>query len=171
MLGQDSYGRATLTISSRLRFTGSRFRNCYALGVRHDFDVLALKNRYHYDRRMVSSPGSEEERMTTLTPGSAGQPDRTGPGRPAGPTAPAGLVTEYGARSETGVRVLVLSVVALIAGIVMLVVGIKQSADAAKITLIVVAVVLLIAGGIGVRGLTSVIAGEARVVQLFGRYR
>jgi regulator of protease activity HflC (stomatin/prohibitin superfamily) len=97
--------------------------------------------------------------MATLTPGSAGQPDHTRP------------VTEYAARSQTGVRVLVLGAAALIAGVVLLIVGIKQSAAAGKTTLIILAVLLLIVGTLGVYGLTAVIAGEARVVQLFGRYR
>jgi regulator of protease activity HflC (stomatin/prohibitin superfamily) len=36
---------------------------------------------------------------------------------------------------------------------------------------IVVGVLLLVAGALAVQGLTSVVAGEARAVQLFGRYR
>src|SRR5215470_14878817 len=45
------------------------------------------------------------------------------------------------------------------------------AAGAAHTVLLVVAVLLLIAGVLALHGLTPVVAGEARVVQLFGRYR
>jgi len=70
-----------------------------------------------------------------------------------------------------GVGILVLGVGLLLAGIALLVLGIAQGGDAGPTALIVVSILLLIAGELAVQGLTSVIAGEARAVQLFGRYR
>jgi regulator of protease activity HflC (stomatin/prohibitin superfamily) len=73
--------------------------------------------------------------------------------------------------SAPGVPVLVLGIVLLLVGIWLLVRGIGQAAGTAHTILVVVAVLLLIAGVLAVHGLTPVVAGEARVVQLFGRYR
>jgi regulator of protease activity HflC (stomatin/prohibitin superfamily) len=80
-------------------------------------------------------------------------------------------VAESEAWSAPGVRVLVLGVAALLAGIALLVLGIIWSPGAGPTTLTVVAVLLLIAAELARHGLTSVVAGEARAVQLFGRYR
>src|SRR5262249_32126106 len=80
-------------------------------------------------------------------------------------------VAEHQGWSAPGIRVLVLSVAILLAGIVLLVLGIIWSPGAGRATLIVVSVLLLIAAGLTRYGLISVVAGEARVVQLFGRYR
>jgi regulator of protease activity HflC (stomatin/prohibitin superfamily) len=80
-------------------------------------------------------------------------------------------VAESEAWSAPGVRVLVLGVVTLLAGIALLVLGIIWSPGAGPTTLIVVAALLLIAAELARYGLTSVVAGEARAVQLFGRYR
>jgi regulator of protease activity HflC (stomatin/prohibitin superfamily) len=73
--------------------------------------------------------------------------------------------------SLPGVPVLAAGIVLLIAGIALLARGINHAAGAAHTALIVVAVLLLIVGLLAVRGLTQVVAGEARVVQLFGNYR
>jgi len=80
-------------------------------------------------------------------------------------------VAEHEAWSAPGVRVLVLGVATLLAGIALLVLGTIWSPGAGPTTLIVVAVLLLIAAELARHGLTSVVAGEARAVQLFGRYR
>jgi regulator of protease activity HflC (stomatin/prohibitin superfamily) len=80
-------------------------------------------------------------------------------------------VAESEAWSAPGVRILVLGVATLLAGIALLVLGIIWSPGAGPTTLIVVAVLLLIAAELARHGLTSVVAGEARAVQLFGRYR
>jgi regulator of protease activity HflC (stomatin/prohibitin superfamily) len=64
----------------------------------------------------------------------------------------------------------VLGVAALLAAVVLLIGGVPQSTGAGRIALIVVAVLLLIAGEIAAHGLTSVVAGEARAVQIFGGY-
>jgi regulator of protease activity HflC (stomatin/prohibitin superfamily) len=66
----------------------------------------------------------------------------------------------------------VTGVVLVLAAIVLLVLGISMGANSAgPITLICVAVLLAISGHLALRGLTPVVAGEARVIQLFGRYR
>jgi len=73
--------------------------------------------------------------------------------------------------SAPGVRVLVAGIVMLLAGVVLLALGVSLGPNAAgPIALIWAAAVLIIAGYLAVRGLTSVVAGEARVIQLFGRY-
>ncbi|HEX3313135.1 MAG TPA: SPFH domain-containing protein [Streptosporangiaceae bacterium] len=74
--------------------------------------------------------------------------------------------------SAPGVRVLVSGIVMLLAGVVLLALGVSLGPNAAgPIALIWAAAVLIIAGYLALRGLTSVVAGEARVIQLFGRYR
>ena len=73
--------------------------------------------------------------------------------------------------SAPGVPVLGAGVVLLVAGIVLLIRGIHHGAGAAHTILLVVAVLLLIAALLALHGLTPVVAGEARVVQLFGRYQ
>jgi regulator of protease activity HflC (stomatin/prohibitin superfamily) len=80
-------------------------------------------------------------------------------------------VAETAASSVPGVRVLVAGIAALLAAIALLISGVALGSGAVRTTLIVLAVLLLIAGELGLHGLTSVVAGEARVVQLFGRYR
>ena len=74
--------------------------------------------------------------------------------------------------SAPGVRVLVTGIILLLAGIVLLALGVSLGPHAAgPIALIWAAAVLIVAGYLALRGLTAVVAGEARVVQLFGRYR
>ena len=81
-------------------------------------------------------------------------------------------IAESAGWSAPGVRVLVTGVVLLLAAIVLLVLGISLGANSAgPIALICVAVLLAISGYLALRGLTAVVAGEARVIQLFGRYR
>jgi hypothetical protein len=80
-------------------------------------------------------------------------------------------VAETAASSVPGVRVLVAAIAVLLAAIALLISGVALGSGAGRTTLIVLAVLLLIAGELGLHGLTSVVAGEARVVQLFGRYR
>jgi regulator of protease activity HflC (stomatin/prohibitin superfamily) len=96
---------------------------------------------------------------------------------PAGPASPgqqpvSWQVAETAAWSAPGVRVLVSGIVALLAAVALLAVrAALHPGGAGGIALIVVAVLLLIAAELMLHGLTSVVAGEARVVQLFGRYR
>ncbi len=92
-------------------------------------------------------------------------PVKPGQGPPPRPLA------ETKGRSAPGVPVLGAGVVLLVAGIVLLIRGIHHGAGAAHTILLVVAVLLLIAALLALHGLTPVVAGEARVVQLFGRYQ
>src|SRR5690348_17008428 len=101
---------------------------------------------------MVMSAQAGEDR----SPGSAAEQD------------PARQITERAAGSVPGVGVLVLGSVAGIAAIVLLIVGLVRHNLAG---LIVLAIVLFPVADLSLRGLTAVIAGEARVVQLFGSYR
>ena len=80
-------------------------------------------------------------------------------------------VAESEAWSAPGVRVLVAGVVLLLAGVALLALGVAEGSGAAPVALIVVGVLLLITAEAAARGLTSVVAGEARAVQLFGDYR
>jgi regulator of protease activity HflC (stomatin/prohibitin superfamily) len=80
-------------------------------------------------------------------------------------------MAEFGGRSAPGVPVAAAGIVLLLAGIVLLIKGVNHAAGTAHTVLIVVAVLLLIAAGLALHGLTPVVAGEARVVQLFGNYR
>jgi regulator of protease activity HflC (stomatin/prohibitin superfamily) len=88
-----------------------------------------------------------------------------------GPELPGRRVTEREAWSVPGVRVLVLGIGTLLAGPALLVLGIVEGRGAGPTALIVAGVLLILAGELAVHGLTSVVAGEARAVQLFGRYR
>jgi regulator of protease activity HflC (stomatin/prohibitin superfamily) len=73
--------------------------------------------------------------------------------------------TEARAWSGPGVPVLVGGAVALVAGVAIVV------AHPGGAGLTVLGVLLILAAAVAFGGLTPVIAGEARVVQLFGRYR
>jgi regulator of protease activity HflC (stomatin/prohibitin superfamily) len=67
---------------------------------------------------------------------------------------------------------MVTGIVLLLAGIVLLALGVSLGPNAAgPIALIWIAALLLVVGYLALRGLTAVVAGEPRVVQLFGRYR
>jgi regulator of protease activity HflC (stomatin/prohibitin superfamily) len=89
----------------------------------------------------------------------------------AGPELPDRRVTERTAWSAPGVLVLVLGIAMLLAAAALLILGIATGPGAGPTALIVAGVLLALAGHLAVRGLTPVVAGEARAVQLFGRYR
>ncbi len=91
-------------------------------------------------------------------------PAATGPGLPGPP------VTEHPARFVPGLRMLVAGIVLVLAGVVLLVLAGHQSGGVAK-ALIALGVLVFIASGLALGGLTPVVPGKARVVQLFGRYR
>ena len=80
-------------------------------------------------------------------------------------------VTERPAWSAAGVRVLVTGVVLALVGLAVLIVDLPRTSGTTRAILLTIAVLLLIAAGSAISGLTPVVAGEARVVQLFGRYR
>ena len=79
-------------------------------------------------------------------------------------------VAERQARSARGVTVLVAGVVAVLAGVALLVYS-GQQAGGAKTALVWVGTIVLIIAGFALAGLTPVVPGQARVIQLFGKYR
>jgi regulator of protease activity HflC (stomatin/prohibitin superfamily) len=103
-----------------------------------------------------------------MTEPAAGQPGERVAAALARATPP---VEEFKARSASGLVVLVVGIVAMLAGIGLLVGSSAANHTAVKTVLIVVGVLLIIVAWVALRGLTSVVAGQARVVQLFGRYR
>ncbi len=88
----------------------------------------------------------------------------------AGPQPPDRQVTEGEAQSLPGLRMLVLGIVLILAGVALALVASHLSHGAA-VALVVVCVLIFLASGLALGGLTPVVPGQARVVQLFGRYR
>jgi len=84
--------------------------------------------------------------------------------------APRPAVAESDAWSTPGVPVLVLGIALLLAGVALLVAGLRLG-GALQVALIVIGILVLLAAEGAFHGLTAVVAGEARAVQLFGRYR
>src|SRR5262245_39764247 len=78
--------------------------------------------------------------------------------------------TELPARFLPGLRMLVLGIVTVLAGTALAVVA-SQFSGAAAIGLFLLCTLVLLAGLLVLRGLTAVVPGQARVVQLFGGYR
>ncbi|GAA2241078.1 SPFH domain-containing protein [Streptomyces amakusaensis] len=102
----------------------------------------------------------------------------TGTGIDTGTTADSGTartatprVREFAAHSIGGGLALLLGLVGLAAGIVLVVAGAAASAAGLKVGLIVAGVAVGLAAVFAMGGLNMVAPGEARVVQLFGRYR
>jgi hypothetical protein len=89
----------------------------------------------------------------------------------AGPELPDRQVTEREARYLPGLRMLVLGIVLLLAGVVLVVVVASHQSHGVTAALTLLSVVIFIASVLALQGLTSVVPGQARVVQLFGRYR
>ena len=85
--------------------------------------------------------------------------------------AATGAMTEREAWSWPGVMILIIGIVSILGGVALLFFGAGLSSGAGKVVVLVLAVLILIAAALLLRGLTAVVAGEARVVQLFGRYR
>jgi regulator of protease activity HflC (stomatin/prohibitin superfamily) len=85
--------------------------------------------------------------------------------RPAGQA-----VSEFPARFMPGLRVLGLGIVLVLVGVALIVLATHES-GALRTLLIVIGAVILVVVAIALRGLTPVVPGRARVVQLFGRYR
>ena len=108
----------------------------------------------------VLGPASNQQ------PGSQPSPGQPSPGQPSsGPP-----VTERPARGLSGMRMLVLAIVVLLAGVALAVQAGHEHGGVAK-TLIVLCVLAFLVGLLALRGLTAVVPGQARVVQLFGKYR
>ena len=89
---------------------------------------------------------------------------------PAGPDLPDRQVTEREARFLPGLRLLAAGIVGLLAGVALAVVASHQG-SAAAVALVVLCVLIFIASALALAGLTPIVPGQARVVQLFGRYR
>jgi hypothetical protein len=79
-------------------------------------------------------------------------------------------VTERPAWSAAGIRVLVTGMVLALVGLAVLIVDLPRTSGTTRAILLTIAILLLITAGPAFFGLTPVVAGEARVVQLFGRY-
>jgi len=79
-------------------------------------------------------------------------------------------VSERTARFVPGLRMLVLGIAALAAGIVLIWLAGRFSANA-RTALIWLGALVLLAGASTLRGLTAVVPGRSHVVQLFGKYR
>ena len=88
----------------------------------------------------------------------------------AGPQQPDQQVTEREARFLAGLPMLVAAIVGLLAGVALAVVASRQSHGVA-VALAVLCVLIFLASALVLGGLTPVVPGQARVVQLFGRYR
>ncbi len=86
-----------------------------------------------------------------------------------GPQRPGPPETERAAWFSPGLRMLVTGIVLLLAGMALLAVTSHQS-GAAGVALTLLVVLVFIASALALRGLVSVVPGQARVVQLFGRY-
>ncbi|MBT2875336.1 SPFH domain-containing protein [Streptomyces cellulosae] len=87
------------------------------------------------------------------------------------PEMPAPRVRETPAHSIGGGLALLLGLLGLLAGVAMIVVATAVGSTGAKAGLIVGGIVIALASFIAMCGLNMVAPGEARVVQLFGRYR
>ncbi|WP_190344597.1 SPFH domain-containing protein [Streptomyces venezuelae] len=89
----------------------------------------------------------------------------------AASTMPEPQVREYPAHSVGGGLALLVGLVGVLAGVGLLVLGILASATAAKATLIPLGILVFFGAILAMSGLNMVEPGQARVVQLFGRYR
>ncbi|MBT3166925.1 SPFH domain-containing protein [Streptomyces sp. Vc74B-19] len=87
------------------------------------------------------------------------------------PEMPAPRVREVKAHSIGGGLALLLGLVGLAAGVAMIVVATAVDGTAVKAVLIVGGILVALAAFLAMCGLNMVAPGEARVVQLFGRYR
>src|ERR1700761_8773714 len=92
------------------------------------------------------------------------------------PAAPGGIlppqpISERKVWFAPGVPVLIGGIVILLVALGLLGAGIALKAGGVTTTLVVLAALLILAAGLAFRGLTPVTLGQARVVQLFGRYR
>lgn len=87
------------------------------------------------------------------------------------PEMPAPRVRETPAHSIGGGLALLLGLLGLLAGVAMIIVATAVESTGAKAGLITGGIVIALAAFIAMCGLNMVAPGEARVVQLFGRYR
>ncbi|MFE8988266.1 SPFH domain-containing protein [Streptomyces collinus] len=87
------------------------------------------------------------------------------------PEMPAPRVREFTAHSIGGGLALLLGLLGLLAGAALIALAPSVGADGAKAGLIVGGILVALAAFLAMCGLNMVAPGEARVVQLFGRYR
>ncbi|MFI1923144.1 MULTISPECIES: SPFH domain-containing protein [unclassified Streptomyces] len=87
------------------------------------------------------------------------------------PEMPAPRVKEFPAHSVAGGLALLLGLAGLLAGAGMIAFGAQVDATALKAALITGGILVALAAFLAMCGLNTVSPGEARVVQLFGRYR
>ncbi|MFJ6695789.1 SPFH domain-containing protein [Streptomyces sp. NPDC091272] len=87
------------------------------------------------------------------------------------PEMPAPRVTEFPAHSIAGGLALLLGLLGIVVAAGLIAIGIAAAAVGLKVALIVLGIVLFFAAVFAMSGLNMVAPGEARVVQLFGRYR
>jgi regulator of protease activity HflC (stomatin/prohibitin superfamily) len=79
-------------------------------------------------------------------------------------------VTEHAARFLPGIRMLVLGIVAFVAGGVLSIVA-NNLSNGAKVGAISLSILIFVVASFELGGLTPVAPGHARVIQLFGKYR
>jgi len=108
--------------------------------------------------------------MVTQNARTAGPAVVTQDAAAAGPELPRPPVTERAARFVPGLLMLVLGIVGVVAGVVLIVLAAHQSGGTAK-ALIWLGILVIAASSLVLGGLTPVVPGRARVVQLFGKYR
>ncbi len=84
--------------------------------------------------------------------------------------SPGQPVTERAARFLPGLRMLVLGIALLLGGVALAVLAAYLKHGAA-IAVVVLCVLVFLAAVLALGGLTAVVPGQARVVQLFGKYR
>ena len=108
--------------------------------------------------------------MVTQNARAAGPGAVTQDAAATGPELPRPPVTERAARFAPGLLMLVLGIVGVVAGVVLIVLAAHQSGGTAK-ALIWLGILLFVASALVLGGLTPVVPGRARVVQLFGKYR
>jgi len=108
--------------------------------------------------------------MVTQDARAAGPETVTQDAAAAGPELPRPPVTERAARFLPGLPVLTLGIVLIVVGIVLIVLASHQSGGTNK-ALIWLGVLVFIAASLMLGGLTPVVPGRPRVLQLFGKYR
>ena len=108
--------------------------------------------------------------MVTQNARAAGPDVVTPEAATAGPELPRPPVTERTARFLPGLLMLLLGIVLLAAGVALIVLAAHQSGGANK-ALIWLGILVFVVCSLILGGLTPVVPGRARVVQLFGKYR
>ncbi|MBB5940225.1 SPFH domain-containing protein [Streptomyces zagrosensis] len=111
-------------------------------------------------------PDTTRHVPATANPAPAGEADV--------PAMPEPRVREFAAHSVSGGLALLCGLLGLFAGIAALIAGIalaNHGSAAAGVPLIIIGPLLAVAAFLAMCGLNMVAPGEARVVQLFGRYR